>query len=179
MKFKTIPANPEGYGVLTSRLNVVYREIDGEQLTCDIIFHRDFKTEKHPAVVFVQGSGWKVNKRYTQLPNLSVLARKGFVVMTVTHRNTMEGHPFPAFLTDVKCAIKYLKANSEEFGVDPERIGIWGTSSGGHTALMAGMTGDTGIYRTPEFKGISSEVKCVVDFFGPTDIAMQSMFSAP
>ncbi|MBN2222038.1 MAG: prolyl oligopeptidase family serine peptidase, partial [Vallitaleaceae bacterium] len=56
------------------------------------------------------------------------------------------------------------------FRIDSERIGIWGTSSGGNTALLVGLTGDEPLYQTEEHKGHSDRVKTVIDCFGPADL---------
>lgn len=77
-----------------------------------------------------------------EIPQLSALAREGFVVATVNHRDaSSDPHDmFPAYLEDVKAAIRYLRANARQWHVDPDRLGIWGTSSGGNTSLLVGLT---------------------------------------
>lgn len=92
------------------------------------------------------------------------------MVATLTHRNCLEGNPFPAFLQDVKTGIRFLRKHAEEYQIDSDRIGIWGTSSGGNTALLVGLTGDDIRYETEENSGYSDFVKVVVDCFGPTDM---------
>ena len=42
----------------------------------------------------------------------------------------------------IKAAIRYLRANARQWHVDPDRLGIWGTSSGGNTSLLVGLTAD-------------------------------------
>ena len=95
-----------------------------------------------PCVVFVQGSAWGKQNCYRNIPLLAKIAEAGFVVASVEYRSA-EIAPFPGFVSDVKAAIRYLKANSKLFGIDPTRIAVWGHSSGGHTALMVGSTGWT------------------------------------
>ena len=107
-------------------------------------------TLRMPCVVFVQGSAWGKQNCYGTLPLLVDIARQGFVVASVEYRSAYEEH-FPGFVSDVKAAIRFLKANSAFYGIDPTRIAVWGHSSGGHTALMVGATGwtkefDDGIY---------------------------------
>jgi len=93
-------------------------------------------------------------------------------VATVCHRDAREGNPFPAFLQDVKTAIRFLRAHAEEYGIDAAHVCIYGTSSGGNTALLVGATGDDPRYETDEYKGVSDAVSCVVSCFGPTDLTM-------
>ncbi|MCB8600020.1 alpha/beta hydrolase, partial [Blautia sp. DFI.9.9] len=62
------------------------------------------------------------------------------IVATVQHRSALDGHAFPAFLQDVKTAIRYLRAHAAEYQIDPDRVGIWGTSSGANAALLTALT---------------------------------------
>ena len=81
-----------------------------------------------------------------------------------------EGNPFPAYLQDVKTAIRFLRAQGEEYGIDTERVAVCGSSSGGNTALLVGFTRDEERYKTEEYKEYSDKVKAVVECFGPTDL---------
>lgn len=149
--------------------HVVYAAPQGEPLTMQILCPWR-KDRKYPLVVFVQGSAWTTPEPGYELPQLGALAMQGFVVATVVHRDCRKGHAFPAFLQDVKTAIRFLRAHAEEYCIDKERVGIWGTSSGGNTALLVGMTGDWECYRTEEYPEESDRVKTVAECFGPTDI---------
>lgn len=125
---------------------------------------------KRPLVVYVQGSAWKKQDCYVSLPNLVDLARAGFVVASVEYRPSSEA-PWPGFLVDVKAAIRYLKANSAKFGIDKNRVGIWGDSSGGHTALMVGATGGIKEFDDHICPEESSAVNAVCSFYGLSDIS--------
>lgn len=125
----------------------------------------------YPTVVFVQGSGWTSPNLYANLPQISQLARQGYIVASISHRSALDGHRAPAFLQDVKTAVRFLRAKADFYHIDPERIGIWGTSSGGNAALLTAMTPDDPRYRTDEWEDYSDEVKFAIDCFGPTDIA--------
>jgi dienelactone hydrolase len=79
---------------------------------------------------------------------------------------------FPAQIEDCKTAIRWLRANAKKFGLDPDHIGAWGPSAGGHLVALLGTTGGV-----KELEGTggnldqSSRVQCIVDWFGPTDLA--------
>ena len=92
------------------------------------------------------------------------------MVATVGHRSCIDGYKAPAFLQDVKTAIRFLRANAEQYCVDPERVGIWGTSSGGNTALLVGTTAGDPRFLTEEYADQSDAVQLVVECFGPTDL---------
>lgn len=123
-----------------------------------------------PLVVFLQGSSWTFPKINKEIPQLAELAREGYVVATIEHRNAAEGHPFPAYLEDTKTAIRFLRAHAEEYGIDPTRVCMYGTSSGGNTALLVGVTGDMPEFKTDEYAGQSDAVQLVVDCFGPSNL---------
>lgn len=125
---------------------------------------------ERPLIVFVQGSAWYKQDCYAALPNLVDLARAGFVVASVEYRSS-EIAPWPGFLRDVKAAIRFLKANAGKFGIDKERVGIWGDSSGGHTALMVGATCWTKEFDDDVCPEESSDVSAVCSFYGLSDIS--------
>lgn len=174
----TLENNPSLSGMAEILPDVVFSTpVYGHPLKMQIIApwrdrQKETKPPRRPAIVFVQGSGWKFPNVYFEIPQLSWYAKElGYVVATVTHRSCMDGwFPFPAYLQDVKTAIRFLRAHADEYGIDPERIGIWGTSSGGNTALLAGATGDEERYRTWEWDHYSDKVRAVVECFGPTDL---------
>ena len=98
------------------------------------------------------------------------MAREGFVVASVKHRAATVAK-FPAFLQDIKAAIRFLRAHAKEYYIDPEQVAIWGDSSGGHAAQMVGVTGDMELFKTEEYREYSDAVQVVVDFYGPSDIS--------
>lgn len=170
-----LKANPQLTGQVRFLRDIVYSRAQGEDLQLDALVpwtaeHPGFAI-KYPLVVFVQGSSWTVPDRGYEIPQLGVLARKGYVVATVGHRSIFDGHSFPAFLEDVKCAIRFLRANADTYAIDAKRVAVWGTSSGGNAALLAGLTGGDPAYITEEYADASDTVQAVISCFGPTDIA--------
>lgn len=169
--------NPEMKGLVRVEPDVVFSHVLPEGLRlCILKPYNEMPRNPYPCVVFVQGSAWTFPVIEHKLANLGELSARGMVVAMVTHRNALEGHPFPACLQDVKTAIRFLRAEAERFHIDPQRLGIWGTSSGGHMALMTGMTPGEPAYETEEYAGESDAVNFVVDCFGPTDL--ETLFDA-
>lgn len=164
-----LPCSKDFGGMAELIAAVPFSAPDGKELKMHILCPWN-KEKKYPLVVFVQGSAWITPNMGYQLPQLAALARQGMVVASVSHRDCREGNPFPAYLQDVKTAIRFLRAHSEEYGIDKTRVAVWGTSSGGNAALLVGMTGDWPCYRTEEFSEESDQVQLVIDCFGPTDL---------
>lgn len=176
MSIQHLPKNPTMEKQCRLVREVVYSHADGVELTLSLLKPWSLEDEnlpcvKCPLIVFVQGSAWTTPDRDYEIPQLSMFARAGYVVATILHRDCTKGpHPYPAYLADTKCAIRYLRANAEEYGIDPERVAIWGTSSGGNTSLLVGLTGDDPQFKTSEYAEQSDAVKAVVECFGPTDM---------
>ena len=133
-----LPMNPLLTGQAEFRQHVVYSE-NGQELTLIIPWnHRDPRgpVEPSPLIVFIQGSGWTTPNLDYELPMLSRFAEEGVTVATVSHRSTKDGYPFPAFLQDVKCAIRYLRAHAEEYMIDRDKVAAFGTSSPAGTTTI-------------------------------------------
>lgn len=130
---------------------------------------------RRPLIVYVQGSGWGPQDIYSALPQLSDLAHHGFVVASVEHRPSTEAVA-PAQIQDVKTAIRFLRANATKYEIDPERIGIWGDSSGGHVAAIVGTTHGVPEFATSDYPDQSDAVRAVVDFFGVSDLTKLGEF---
>lgn len=170
MSTRIFPNNPEFLGLVDLRINIPYACPDGDQLSLQLVKPRwSSGGAGFPLVVFIQGSAWQKPDQFGQIPQLAQLARRGFVVASVTHRSCWQA-PAPAFLKDVKAAIRFLRAHAADYDIDKTRVGAWGTSSGGNTALLLGLTGDDPAFATADFAEESSAVKAVVDCFGPTDL---------
>jgi len=170
MAVTVIPNNPEYKDLLDLKANIVFSTANGEELALQLMKPQWSSGGKgFPLVVFIQGSAWQKPNQFWELPQLALLVRRGFVVASVTHRSCWQA-PAPAFLQDVKASLRFLRKNAAEYDIDPDRVCAWGTSSGGNTALLMGLTGDDPAFETEEHAGVSTKVNCVVDCFGPTDL---------
>lgn len=125
----------------------------------------------HPAVVAIHGGGFRAGERSGYSGLILKLAERGYVAATVSYRLAPRSQ-FPAAVQDVKAAVRFLRANAQRFGIDPERIGAVGGSAGGHLALFLGLTpGVPDLEIGGGNQDQSSRVSCVVSYFPPTDMA--------
>lgn len=173
MSFMTIHDNPTLQGLAKTIPDVVYSTATGVPLKATILVPWAGENTPRPTILFVQGSGFTFPNINLQLPQLGQFAQAGYVVMTITHRNCLDGHPFPAYLQDVKCAVRFLRAHAETYGIDPERIAIAGTSSGANASLLTAMTPNDPRYKTDEYAQFSDHVSCVVDCSGPAFLVLK------
>ncbi len=122
-----------------------------------------------PVIVWIHGGAWLGGSRDSGIGLLAPFVSKGYVGASIEYRFSREA-TFPAQLEDCKCAIRFLRAKAKQYQIDPDRIGVWGASAGGHLVALLGTTGDV---RDLEGKGgwpeFSSRVDAVCDWFGPTD----------
>lgn len=120
-----------------------------------------------PALLWIPGGGWRGADKNQMLGEMTEFAKAGYVVASMYYRSSAEGY-FPDQLIDVKTAIRFLRANASKYEIDPERIGVFGRSAGGHLAAFAAM--NTEGYNSEEWSGYSSVVQACCDMFGPVDI---------
>lgn len=160
---RTIDADFSSHQNFTMVLtHVPYREVDGRTLVMNLITPQ--VDGALPLVVYVKGSAWHKQKLDEAIGRLSLVARMGYVVAMVEYRES-DLAPFPAQTMDVKYAIHYLQGHSEELGIAPGTIALWGDSSGAHTALMAAFTRDVEGFTAPDL--VEHDISCVVDYYGP------------
>ena len=129
-----------------------------------------------PALVFIFGGSWYSGGRAQFISTIREAAERGYVVVSVDYRLTSARengnvkYPFPAQAHDVKCAVRWLRANAREYKIDPDRIGALGWSSGAHLALILGLTDAShGLEGECGDLDYSSRVQAVVSLAGPTD----------
>lgn len=179
-----VPPAPVGpdvtalYGLRTSTGNR-YADLPGRAGRVDV--YRPQGPGPFPVVVWNAGSGWRDDRGYHDGQDVARgLVPHGYAVAAFSVRNSRQGR-FPAQVEDATAAVRWVRAHAEELELDPARLTLAGTSSGGWNALMAGLTGGRGLDRAdvppPGFEvpagghGIPEEdrVQAIVDFFAPTD----------
>jgi acetyl esterase/lipase len=97
------------------------------------------------------------------------LNTRGFVVASIDYR-LPPATPWPAQIEDTKCAVRFLRAHARQLGIDPARIGVWGSSGGGQLASLLGLAGQNAGFDRGQYLQQSSAVQAVVDMFGPADL---------
>ncbi|UYO00278.1 MAG: alpha/beta hydrolase [Devosia sp.] len=123
--------------------------------------------EPTAAIVFVMGNGWQSIDRRVLIPQLSELARAGYAVATIDYRIIGEA-TFPEPEKDVKAAIRFLRENASRFNIDPDRIGLFGNSAGGHLSLVAGLSHGVATFANDEWADQDDSVKAIVAFYAPS-----------
>lgn len=149
--------------------DITYCTREGEDLKMDL-YRPD--NPNGAAVLFIHGGGWTSGSKNggSGSEMWPELLGRGYLVASIDYRLAPE-HPFPAQMEDVTCAVLYLKHNAADLGIDPDRIGAYGGSAGGHLASLLGTTGGQGY--EGGITSLNAEVAAVVDLFGPTDLTVE------
>ncbi len=143
--------------------DIVYAEVDGVSLTLNLAFPDPLPEQPAPLVFFLPGGGWQT--RFKPVDANDFLVDKGFITASVTYRVISEA-TFPAQIHDVKAAVRWFRLNAEKYAIDPERIGVWGHSAGGHLAALLGTSYDVAELEGDANPGVSSRVQAVVAMSG-------------
>jgi len=164
---RTTTSVPDSVQLLTE---IAYRE-GKEKWHLDLAMPKAPSDQPRPAIVIVHGGGWRSGDKGGGLWRALPLeyAAKGYVCISVNYRLTDEA-PFPACVEDVKCAVRWLRANAAKYHVDPRRIGAYGNSAGAHLVAMLGLVGrEAGLEGDGPFQEQSSLVQAVCCSATPTD----------
>jgi acetyl esterase/lipase len=124
-----------------------------------------------PLVIWIHGGGWSAGNK-SQVELSLQLACRGYAVASINYR--LSGAAiFPAQIYDTKAAIRYLRANASTLDIDPNRIGVFGSSAGGHLASLAASSG--GVSSLEDLAQgnatTSSAVQAAVAWYGPSDFS--------
>jgi acetyl esterase/lipase len=178
-------AEPPEAEKITVKKDIAYREGPSRQWRLDLAMPVERAAIPRPGIVVIHGGGWIEGDKSSfagddrAMPgNIAHFASLGFVAVTINYRLASEA-PFPAALEDCKCAVRWLRAQAEKLGVDPDHIGAFGNSAGGHLALLLGLTGgEKGLEGDGPHKGHSSRVQAVFSDSGPIDLLAQERAGA-
>ena len=177
-------ARPSGAGGATAGpaatySNVAYASTSASQVLD--LWLPEGVTGPVPLVIFVHGGAFKGGDKSMEGGNVASVLAAGYAAASLNYRLSGEAL-FPAAVQDVKAAVRFLRANAAQYGLDPDRFAAWGESAGGNLVAMIGTTGDQATVLDDPALGnadVSSAVQAVVDLYGPTDfLQMDAQFAA-
>ncbi|MBI4470936.1 MAG: alpha/beta hydrolase [Acidobacteria bacterium] len=125
-------------------------------------------------IVYIHGGGWFEGSKST-CPG-TTFAQTGYAMACIDYRlsSLAGGCPeeliFPAQIHDVKAAVRWLRNHASAYGLNPNRFGALGNSSGGHLAALWGVSAGVTALEGANNLGISDEVQAVADWYGPVDV---------
>jgi acetyl esterase/lipase len=148
--------------------DLLFASPDEHPLYADL-YLPDAVPTRRPVIVWLHGGAWRVGDRRL-CPDLSrYFAERGFAMVSVDYRLSQQS-VFPAQIEDVKTVIRWVRHVADEYRLDCDRIGLWGSSAGAHLGALAAIS------RPGEFEDTcwlypehDSSVRCAVLGYPPID----------
>ena len=141
----------------------VFHQQAGFQLKLDIYRPHNTK-KKHPGILQIHGGAWITGSKRQASFLMSRMAARGWVCFSVSYRFSPD-IVFPEHLIDVKHALRWIRNNAEEHGLDPDFIIATGGSSGGHLAAMTALTQNQAEFQ-PGFEKTDTSIQGCVPIYG-------------
>ena len=153
--------------------DVVYKTVGGKRLSLLLFLPKNQPKDPMPVMLYTHGGGWRGGDIYSILKpsflqTLRELNDSGVAVAAVEYRRTRGEITALDSVQDCKDAARFLVKSHQKWNLDPERMGVWGGSAGGHLALMTALSQDKEFEGAPELKGINPVFKCVVAYYPMT-----------
>jgi acetyl esterase/lipase len=158
--------------------NVVYGMVSGLALLLDV-YHPD--QPNGYGIVHISGSGWSAPlsldaRPLKESPHVQIegvpLVKAGYTLFTINHRATPRFH-YPAPVEDAQRAVRFIRYHALKYGIDPDRIGAIGGSSGGHLVSMLGVLDGAGDPQDESpINRLSAKVQCVVARAAPCSFVL-------
>ena len=145
----------------TRKRDVIYGRKHGVVLTMDV-----FTPKEKPngaGLIYVVSGGWYSNHSAISTGFAKTFLNRGYTVFAVVH-GSQPFYTIPEIVGDMNMSVRFIRKNAKKFGVEPNRLGIYGGSAGGHLSLMIGTAG-----KPSAGSRASSRVQAVACFFPPTD----------
>jgi len=168
------PHAPQGVKVLR---DLPYAGTDNPRQRLDLLLpEKRIGNEPLPLVVWIHGGGWRNGDKRSGINRVSPVVTTGrYVGATIGYRLSGEAQ-WPLQIHDCKAAIRWLRAHAKEYGIDPKRIAVWGSSAGGHLVSMLGVSGGVEVLegKLGEHLDQSSRVQAVVNYYGPSALLLMN-----
>lgn len=150
--------------------DIVYGHKMGMALTMDLFQPR--ANSNGAAILFMVSGGWRSN--WTAPESAAGMFRgltdRGFKVFAVRHGSSPKFN-IPEIVDDVRTAVRYVRSKASAYSIDPNRLGVYGASAGGHLSLMLGTASDNGDPNAKDpVQRVSDRIAAVVAYFPPTDL---------
>ncbi len=153
-------------GVRVER-DILYVPGGDEAQKLDLYLPEQPDNKPRPLLVWIHGGGWRGGSKAGG-PSAGMVG-KGYIAASVEYRFSQKAL-FPAQIQDCQAALRWLRANSKKYGIDPERVGVWGGSAGGHLSALVGTAGGKQAFAPIGGHAEQSDrVQAVCNFYGPAN----------
>lgn len=154
----------------TKTAGVIYKKTDDYELKCDVFVPEG--KGPFPAVLALHGGGWHSGSKLMLSRHAWLMARSGYIVVAANYRQAPE-YRFPAQIEDCVDAVRWMRTEGKSFGIDPDRIGGYGYSAGGHLVALLATTSELGKFDRPDDprNDIDSSLSAVVAGGAPCEFS--------
>lgn len=151
--------------------DVIYGRKDGMALTMDVF---QPSQPNKAGIIYLVNGGWLSSKSTPLMQNVTpeyyrMFLDRGYTVFAVV-TSSQPRYAIPDLMSDCQRAVRFIRVNAAKYGVDPQRLGVTGSSSGGHLTLCVATMGGPGKSDAADpIERESSAVQAAACFFPPTD----------
>ncbi len=163
--------------------NIVYKEIGNYDLQMDVYMPPVKKYAASPVIYYVHGGGWAAGSRdkfgsRLFLPVFRELASDGFVCVSISYRLAKKGRNvfMRDCVTDAMDGLRFLNKNAARFGIDPNRIVVFGDSAGGQLVQMLNLASPDGFPGDENLVPFGVRPVGCISWYGPTDFTDSKLF---
>jgi acetyl esterase/lipase len=131
-----------------------------------------------PLVVWIHGGAWMFNDKYADMSYMQNTVKSfidsGYALASIDYRYSTTAI-FPAQIQDCNEAVEFLYEHATKYHFDKNRIAVIGFSAGGHLASLMALSNNNNVKEFyPPGKEIHFKIRCAFDFYGPSDLIMQT-----
>ena len=173
--FFSSPAAADKNSAFQIIYDIPYAENGNSRQTLDLFIPNTRRNQNNrtlPLVVWIHGGGWMQGDKNSgnhpaRIPHLVNTGK--YIGASINYRLSGEAK-WPSQIHDCKAAIRWLRGNAEKYGINQEKIAVWGSSAGGHLASMLGVSHNNKKMegKLGSFKFVSSKVQAVINYYGPS-----------
>jgi acetyl esterase/lipase len=121
-----------------------------------------------PVLLQIHGGAWMMGSKEQQaLPLMNFMASKGWICVSINYRLS-PSVGFPAHIEDCKRALRWIRTQGQEYGMNPDFVAVTGGSAGGHLTALMGLTANLQVLQQ-EFPDVDTTVQAAVPFYGIYD----------
>lgn len=146
--------------------DITYLSINGQDLKLDVF--KNSSSVISPVLVYYHGGGWTSNSRPKSWTGFKFYLSLGFSIVNVDYRLASDAKA-PAAVQDCRAALSWVGSHAGEFGFDTKRIVVYGTSAGGHLAMMTGFVPAGAGFDLPQSESMP-RTAAIIDFYGIADV---------
>lgn len=161
---------------VTVKKDIAYVENGHARQKLDLYLPANPNKKALPIVVYIHGGAWLEGSK-EQCPALGLLGQ-GFAVVSINYRLSQHA-VFPAQIQDCKAALRFVRAQAKAWNIDPNKLGVCGTSAGGHLVALLGTACSEKSFEVGAHLDQSSRPTCVCNYFGVSDLTTIHQQSDP